>query len=90
MRKIKIAVTGGIGSGKSLALRYISQMGYPVFSCDEIYKEVIQSPAYIKQIALLFPNVIANGKIARDRLAKLIFEDSENREKINNIAINRR
>lgn len=86
MKKMKIAVTGGIGSGKSLALRCIAQMGYPVFSCDEIYKKVIQSPAYIEQIALIFPNVIVDGQIARERLAKLVFEDSANREKINNIA----
>ena len=85
MRK-KIAVTGGIGSGKSLALRYIAQMGYPIFSCDEIYKDVIQSPQYIQQIALLFPDVIVDGYISRARLAKLVFDNPINRTKINEAA----
>ena len=43
----KIAITGGIGSGKSLISELIKALGYPVFSCDEIYKDVIISPAYI-------------------------------------------
>jgi dephospho-CoA kinase len=34
MKNKKIAITGGIGSGKSLALRYMNEMGYPTFSCD--------------------------------------------------------
>ena len=59
MKSKKIAITGGIGSGKSLALRYMNEMGYPTFSCDEIYKEVIQSNAYVEQIALYFPDVIS-------------------------------
>ena len=83
---MKIAVTGGIGSGKSLALRYIYQMGYPVFSCDEIYKSVIQSQEYIHQIALYFPEVVHNGLIVREKLAKVIFNNPKNREKVNAIA----
>ena len=86
MSKIKVAITGGIGSGKSLALQYISAMGYPVFSCDEIYKEVIQSKQYIKQIASIFPNVITEGKVDRKKLAGLVFNDDMKRAQLNNIA----
>ena len=38
MDKIKIAVTGGIGSGKSTALKILKELGGDTFSCDEIYK----------------------------------------------------
>ena len=34
---LKIAITGGIGSGKSAALACVREMGYTAFSCDEIY-----------------------------------------------------
>ena len=86
MAQKRIAVTGGIGSGKSLALRYISQIGYPVYSCDEIYKSVIQSKEYIDKISVLFPDVIVDGEISRELLAKQVFNHSENRRKINEIA----
>ncbi len=86
MAKLKVAVTGGIGSGKSLALSYLSQMGYPIFSCDEIYKEVICLPEYIKQVSISFPEVIINGAISREKLATLVFDNPQYRTKINNIA----
>ena len=40
----RIAVTGGIGAGKSTVLALIKELGYSVFSCDEIYKEMINEP----------------------------------------------
>lgn len=86
MGKIRIAITGGIGSGKSLAMQYISKIGYPIFSCDEIYKDVIQSKEYIDQIALLCPNAVINGKIDRKKLAEYMFSNKELRNQINHIA----
>ena len=38
--KVLIAVTGGIGSGKSSALAAIADMGYPVFSADRISRSL--------------------------------------------------
>ena len=86
MTQKKVAITGGIGSGKSLALRYISQIGYPVYSCDEIYKTVIKSKEYIDKVSALFPDVIVDGNISRELLAKQVFNNIENRIKINQIA----
>lgn len=34
-RKIKIGITGGIGSGKSYVCRLLETRGIPVFSCDD-------------------------------------------------------
>lgn len=34
-RKIKIGITGGIGSGKSYVCRLLKTRGIPVFSCDD-------------------------------------------------------
>lgn len=41
MDTIKIAVTGGIGSGKSSVAKIIREKGFPVFSCDEINKQLL-------------------------------------------------
>ena len=54
MSKQYVALTGGIGSGKSLAAQFLREMDYPVFSCDEVYKEVVQSSEYIQKLKILF------------------------------------
>lgn len=84
--KKKIAVTGGIGSGKSTVLREISKMGYPVFSCDEIYKEIIVSKPYIEQIRENFPQCIKEEAIDRKILSEIVFENETARGILNNIA----
>ena len=85
MKKM-IAITGGIGSGKSTALHIFEKMGYPVFSCDEIYREVIQSPSYIEEISQNFPECIIDGKIEKKRLAEIVFKNKEKLLILNNIA----
>ncbi|MBQ7322977.1 MAG: dephospho-CoA kinase [Clostridia bacterium] len=86
MSKKKIAVTGGIGSGKSTVMNYLQTKGFPVFSCDEIYKEIIQSPAYIEEIKKCFPTAITEGKVDRKALSALVFNDERARERLNQIA----
>ena len=76
MYQKKIAITGGIGSGKSTVARIIKERGFPVFSCDEIYKDVIKSAEYIEKIAQIFPNAVKNNIIDRQTLAKIVFSDS--------------
>ena len=43
----KIAVTGGIGSGKSAVCRILKERGYPVFSCDEINRTLLSEKSYL-------------------------------------------
>ena len=84
--KKKIAITGGIGSGKSTVLREISKMGYPVFSCDEIYKKVIITPTYMEEIGCHFPNCIKDGKVDRQALSTAIFQNENSRKKLNELS----
>ena len=85
MKKI-IAITGGIGSGKSSAAKFLSEMGYPVFSCDEIYQEVILSLDYIEKVTNLFPECIVNGRIDKKILAQIVFTDKSKLTRLNGIA----
>lgn len=82
----RIAITGGIGSGKSMAGTLIREMGYPVFSCDEIYKEVLHSPEYIKKMEAYFPTAVTNGEIDRAKLAEIVFHDEGKRRTLNGLA----
>ncbi len=84
--KKKIAITGGIGSGKSTLLQYIREEGYPVFSCDELYKEVLDSPQYIEKIANRFPKCVVEGKIDKAKLAATVFQKESERLDLNAIA----
>lgn len=86
MAKSKIAITGGIGSGKSTALSYLKELGYPVFSCDEIYKEVISSQEYIDKIEEHFPEAVTHGCVQRKILSEIVFNDPEKRALLNGIA----
>lgn len=83
---LKIAITGGIGSGKSAALACIREMGYTAFSCDEIYKEIILTPAYVQKVQAIFPSCVMDGKINRKLLSDIVFSDEKSREKLNSIA----
>ena len=85
MKKI-IAITGGIGSGKSSVAKFLSEMGYPVFSCDEIYQEVILSLDYIEKVTNLFPECIVNGRIDKKILAQIVFTDKSKLTRLNGIA----
>lgn len=79
MQKSKIAVTGGIGSGKSLALSLLFQMGYPVLSCDEISHRLWLQDAYRSELAAAFPSCLTNGSIDKSKLSAHIFADAEAR-----------
>ena len=51
MKALTIAVTGGIGSGKSTVCKYISEKGYQVISCDDVYKELLQNEDFVLKIS---------------------------------------
>ena len=82
----KIAITGGIGSGKSYVAEYIKRLGYPVFSCDDIYKEISNSATYLKKVKQLFPGCVFEGKIDRQLLAKTVFSDKMKLEQLNQLS----
>lgn len=45
----KIAVTGGIGSGKSFVCHRLEEAGYPIFYCDDEAKRIIRNDAAVKE-----------------------------------------
>lgn len=71
----KYAVTGNIGSGKSTVLEILKDLGYPVFSCDEISRGLWQQAEYTEGLARLFPSAVRGGKIGKAPLAALVFSD---------------
>lgn len=46
----KIGITGGIGSGKSLAASIIAEIGFPVLDADDLTKEFWNDPAVVRKL----------------------------------------
>lgn len=79
----KYAITGGIGSGKSLFLEILRKKGYPAFSCDEISHALWEEPDYSAGLAARFPSCKKGEGVDRAALAKLVFSDGEARARLN-------
>lgn len=78
-----IAITGGIGSGKSTAITAIKQMGYLVISADETYAELLKNPEFVRGVYRAVD--IACDKIELDRnlLSTEVFKNSEKLKALN-------
>lgn len=80
---VKIAITGGIGSGKSSVAEIIAGEGYPVFSCDKIYSELLCDKTFLSEIEKIFPGVVKGGKLDRRMLSSEVFKDTGKLKKLN-------
>ncbi|GAP67831.1 dephospho-CoA kinase [Bacteroidales bacterium 6E] len=85
---LKIGVTGGIGSGKSLVCQIFKTLKVPVFEADREAKEIIDSDSHTRQaLEKLLGNGILgpDGKINRHAMAGIIFNDQELLKEVNAI-----
>lgn len=75
----KVAVTGGLSSGKSLFCSYLQKLGAYVVSADEIVHQLLSPKTSLGQkvIALLGSDVVTDEKINRNIIAEKVFEDLE-------------
>ncbi|MEG1710542.1 MAG: dephospho-CoA kinase [Clostridia bacterium] len=85
MKKL-IAITGGIGSGKTTVSAYIKSKGYNVYDCDEIARKISDNEEIIDKIKDTFGSqFVYNGKIMRKELAEYCFKDENLTQKLNAI-----
>lgn len=85
---IKVGITGGIGSGKSLVCQVIETLGYPVYYADEKAKYLINTNKNIvSSLKNKFGNDIytADNIIDKERLAQFIFRNPENIKFVNQL-----
>lgn len=84
---IKIAITGGIGSGKSTVCEIIKKIGYPVYSCDEEYRELIGNGTLLAELVEEFGQKILNVDATLNRriLSEIVFGNEEKLKRLNSI-----
>lgn len=85
---IRVGVTGGIGSGKSVVCKVFKQLGVLVYDADfEAKRILVENQSVISQIKKTFGDdvYLSNNKIDKKKLASLIFTDKKALEKINSI-----
>ena len=84
---ISIAITGGIGSGKSYISHILQEYGIPIYNTDDEAKRLMVSDKGIRRdlVALLGEEVYVEGTLNKSLLASYLFADPENAARINGI-----
>ena len=84
---IKIGITGGIGSGKTVVSSLFTIMGVPVYPADDESKRLTDTSPVIREklLALIDESIYVNDKLDRQRLASLIFNDEVLLKQVNGI-----
>ncbi|MDR1918882.1 MAG: dephospho-CoA kinase [Tannerellaceae bacterium] len=84
---IKIGLTGGIGSGKSMVSSLLEVLRIPVYVADTESKRLTNASPLIRErlIALLGESIYCGAEVDRKRLASCIFSDPECLKQVNAI-----
>ena len=84
---VKIGITGGIGSGKSVVSRLLEVMGIPVYISDGETKQLMMTDSCIRSelTALLGEEVYVGGVLNKSLLASYLFGSPEHAGQINGI-----
>lgn len=83
-----IAITGGIGSGKSVVSRILRILGHAVYDCDSQAKRLMDGSDYIKSRItqeIDRRSVDDLGNINRQRLSSVVFSDKDALMRLNAI-----
>ena len=82
-----VALTGGIGSGKSTVGQIFAQLGATVIDSDQLARDVMErgSIGFNEVVAKFGDEILKNGEIDRQILASLIFKDPAKRSELEQI-----
>jgi dephospho-CoA kinase len=77
-----VALTGGIGAGKSTVAQYFAELGALVIDADQLSRMAIErgSDGFAEVLLRFGDDVILNGDIDRKKLAEIVFSDESARK----------
>lgn len=85
---LKIGLTGGIGSGKTVVANIFRQLGVPVYEADAEAKTLTENSEEIKdEIKKYFGSefFLKDGSLDRSKMASLVFSDDAKLSQLNSI-----
>ena len=87
MAKLRVGLTGGIGSGKSAVAALFAERGAAVIDADVLARDVVAPGSDgLREIRALWPAAVgADGALDRPALAAVVFADDAARARLNAI-----
>lgn len=84
---LKVAITGGIGSGKSLVCQVFKTLGIPIFNADAISNQLVEQDAGVKVsiIKLFGKEAYINNNYNRKYIANIVFNQAEKLKALNEL-----
>jgi dephospho-CoA kinase len=85
---MRVALTGGIASGKSTVSRLLGELGAVVIDADRLAREVVAAgtPGLERVVERFGPDVLtADGELDRPAVASIVFDDEEARRDLEGI-----
>jgi len=76
----KVAITGGLSTGKSSVCKILQEKGAYVVSADDIVHQLLNPQTAIGRqiIELLGPGIVDGTQFDRKKIAKVVFENKKN------------
>jgi dephospho-CoA kinase len=87
-KPLQIGITGGIGSGKSLACRIFNLLGVPVYDADSRAKSLMTTDGILVSLIKKEFGVLSyreDGSVNREYLAEHVFSDPEKLKALNTL-----
>lgn len=86
-KMLRVALTGGIASGKSLVAAELAARGAVIIDADVLAREVVEpgTPALAAIIDKFGPQIMRDGKLDRSQLGAIVFADPDARRDLERI-----
>ena len=84
---LKVALTGGIGAGKSAAGDFFEDLGAVVIDADQLARDVIErgTEGFDELVVTFGDDIFSNGILDRTKLGQIVFSDAQARKKLEEI-----
>lgn len=84
---LKVAITGGIGSGKSLVCQVFKTLGIPIFNADVVSKQLVENNKELKAsiIEIFGEKAYLNGNYNRKFIGSMVFSNPEKLHLLNDL-----
>lgn len=85
---MRVGLTGGVGSGKSTVATILAELGATIIDGDKLAREVVEkgTPGLEQVVAAFGPEVLTpEGHLDRPRLGAVVFEDADQRRRLESI-----